>query len=80
MISPLSFSTTGPLLGTGLGWGSKKRTGVPIETFETPRFPGDTGIYDYEHYMGCAPVTIDGVKFKRNCFGKLIPWEQRHLF
>ena len=74
MIPTLSFSATGPLVGT------KPRSGVPIKTFEKPRFPGDTGIYNYEHYMGCKKVTIDGVDFKRNCWGKLIPWEQRNVF
>ena len=44
---------------------------APIQTFEKPRFEGDSGIYSYEHYKGCKLMTINGVQYIRDCFGKL---------
>ncbi len=44
---------------------------TPIQTFETPRFEGDSGIYSYEHYKGCKIMTINGICYIRDCFGKL---------
>ncbi len=48
-----------------------KPSKAPIQTFETPRFEGDSGIYSYEHYKGCQLMTINGISYIRDCFGKL---------
>ena len=62
----LSFSTTKPST-IGVSTGSK----APIETFPTPRFEGDSGIYSYTFYQGCKIMTIAGVEYIRDCYGKL---------
>jgi hypothetical protein len=66
MQNPLSFSTTKPN-PIGVSTGSK----APIETFATPRFEGDSGIYSYTFYQGCKILTISGVTYIRDCYGRL---------
>ncbi len=65
-MNSLSFSTTKPPLG-----GSTGPRAPPIETFATPRFEGDAGIFNYTYYQGCKLMTINGVNYIRDCYGKL---------
>ena len=44
---------------------------APIKTFDKPRFEGDSGIYTYTFYQGCKQMTIDGVRYIRDCYGNL---------
>ena len=48
------------------------QTKAPIQTFDKPRFEGDSGIYDYPFYQGCKLITIGGVKYTRKCDGTLV--------
>ncbi len=50
---------------------SNPKSLAPIQTFETPRFEGDTGIYTYTHYKGCKAMTINGINYIRDCYGRL---------
>jgi hypothetical protein len=61
----LSFSSTAS--------SASAQKAAPIKTFDKPRFEGDSGIYPrtYPFYQGCKPMTIDGVRYIRDCYGNL---------
>jgi hypothetical protein len=65
-MSSLSFSTSKPVIG-----GSTGTKAGPVETFATPRFEGDAGIFTYTYYQGCKLMTIEGVNYIRDCYGRL---------